>query len=345
MQQLVTGPAAHYGEKMHPCQAISNAPIAESEQALLHYLRDRVPPDVVRRRLELERCGPEPVFDFRNLTLNPENWSGFAPLLRTLLQWSGLYQRGRRNALALTVRERPLGIRGLPDAFRGYRILQISDPHIDMCPEFADTLKDALVGVSADLCVLTGDFRFRTTGDMTAALKGMERLVEALPAPGYAVLGNHDSLGMLPGMEAAGVRVLFNEGTDLMRGGETVWLAGVDDPHYFGLQDLNAAQAGRSEGTAALLLAHSPELHAEAAAAGYQAVLCGHTHGGQICLPGGIPILTSSRCSRRYCRGDWKDGDLNGYTSTGAGSSVLDVRFNSPAEVVVHVLNNELQAL
>lgn len=340
MLLLATEPAALYGKPMHPCEPINNAPVADTEQALLFYLRERVPAEVVRRRLELERCGPEPVFDVRNLTLNPENWSGFTPLLRTLLQGFGLYERGRRNALTLTVRERSLKIAGLPADFNGYRILQISDPHLDMRPDFTDALSAALEGVDADLCVLTGDFRFQTTGDSTAALEAVARLAGTLPAPAYAVLGNHDCLSMLPEMEAVGVRVLFNEGVALSRGGAVAWLAGVDDPHYFRLHDLKAAQAGRPENAVALLLAHSPELHAEAAAAGYQAALCGHTHGGQICLPGGIPILTSARCSRRYCRGDWQDGDLNGYTSIGAGSSVLDVRFNSPAEIVVHVLES-----
>ncbi|MEX0732706.1 MAG: metallophosphoesterase [Aquisalimonadaceae bacterium] len=326
---------------MHTCESTIDTQVLDTDLALIRYLRGRVPEEIVRRRLELEKRGPEPVFDLRNRTLHPENWSGVAPLLRFLLRFPGAYERGQRNAHSLVLRQQPLTVRGLGADFRGYRIVQISDPHLDSSPHFADTLIDALEGVQADLCVFTGDFRFQTDGDSGPALEAMARLVNALPTPAYAVLGNHDALTMLPELETLGVRVLFNEGLALTRRGATLWLAGVDDPHYFGLHDLTTARAGCPDDAPALLLSHSPELYAEAAAAGYQVMLCGHTHGGQICLPGGIPLFTNARCPRRYCRGTWNVGALRGYTSTGAGTSVLDVRFNSPAEVVVHILESE----
>ncbi len=67
-------------------------------------------------------------------------------------------------------------------------------------------------------------------------------------------------------------------------------------------------------------------------------MLCGHTHGGQICLPGGIPIIYDAQCPRKLASGCWTYHNLLGYTSTGTGSSIADVRLNCPPEVTLHHL-------
>jgi predicted MPP superfamily phosphohydrolase len=67
-------------------------------------------------------------------------------------------------------------------------------------------------------------------------------------------------------------------------------------------------------------------------------MLCGHTHGGQICLPGGIPILTDSDAPRAFACGAWRFHDMVGYTSVGCGSSIVDVRLNCLPEVTLHRL-------
>ena len=87
-----------------------------------------------------------------------------------------------------------------------------------------------------------------------------------------------------------------------------------------------------------ILLQHSPELLDEAAAASVALYLCGHTHGGQICLPGGIPLMTNIRTPRRYASGLWQHGDMTGYTSVGVGVSVMPLRFFSKGEVAVITL-------
>jgi uncharacterized protein len=87
-----------------------------------------------------------------------------------------------------------------------------------------------------------------------------------------------------------------------------------------------------------VLLVHSPELIDEARDFGAGLYLCGHTHGGQICLPGSIPIITNAACSRRFIAGPWQDGPMAGYTHRGTGVSCVPVRFNCPGEVVVHTL-------
>jgi len=67
-------------------------------------------------------------------------------------------------------------------------------------------------------------------------------------------------------------------------------------------------------------------------------MLCGHTHGGQICLPGGYALTWDARCPRRLAAGAWSYGDMAGYTSVGSGSSVVNARLNCLPEITVHEL-------
>jgi uncharacterized protein len=72
--------------------------------------------------------------------------------------------------------------------------------------------------------------------------------------------------------------------------------------------------------------------------AGFDLMLSGHTHGGQICLPGGVPILLGADLPRAFGAGAWRHGGMAGYTSVGAGSSVVPVRFNNRPEITLHRL-------
>jgi predicted MPP superfamily phosphohydrolase len=87
-----------------------------------------------------------------------------------------------------------------------------------------------------------------------------------------------------------------------------------------------------------ILLSHTPEVYRQAAHAAFDLLLCGHTHGGQICLPGQVPIILDARIPRHLGRGPWQYQQMVGYTSPGAGTSVIDVRLNCPPEVTVHEL-------
>jgi predicted MPP superfamily phosphohydrolase len=86
------------------------------------------------------------------------------------------------------------------------------------------------------------------------------------------------------------------------------------------------------------LLSHTPEIYRQAAHAGFNLLLSGHTHGGQICLPGRVPITLDSVLPRRLGAGAWKHHTMDGYTSVGAGTSVVPVRFNCPPEITLHHL-------
>jgi hypothetical protein len=267
-----------------------------------------------------------------------ENWYSVHALMRLALRLTGLYGRGRRNATDIRVRHNLVTIPALPPPFHGLRLLHLSDIHLDMEPAILQAMIEQVAATDHDLCVITGDFRARTFGDCRPAIDAMARLRPYLAGPVYGVLGNHDFIEMVPDLESLEVRVLVNEALTLERDGAVLYLAGIDDPHYYGADNLEKAAGGIPPEAIAILLSHSPEIYRQAALAGFKLMLCGHTHGGQICLPGGIPLTYNAKCPRRLGRGPWLWGEMQGYTSAGAGSCVVPVRFNCPPEITVHRL-------
>jgi predicted MPP superfamily phosphohydrolase len=261
-------------------------------------------------------------------------------VLEAFFRCSGLWARGRRNALAVGVTENRVRLPGLPAPLHGLRLLHLSDLHVENNLALVDVLLERLPGIPADLCLLTGDYRAETEGPWDLAMHELARLRRALPAPAFAVLGNHDCLEMLPHFEAMDLPVLLNEGRTLEIRGAPLHVAGVDDPHYYQSHDLDRALADRPHGAPCVLLSHATVLHREAEAAGVDLMLSGHTHGGQFCLPGGISLLNNTRSPRRLLRGAWRHGRLAGYTSRGVGCTGLPLRFHCPPEIVVHVLES-----
>lgn len=269
-------------------------------------------------------------------------WQLFKLLIKlfgALLKLTGLYQRGRRNALDIKVTRLDLAFPDLPVAFDGFTILQLTDLHVDALPEAMAAARAHLAGVEVDLCVLTGDYRYRVRGPHKQILPGMRELVAAVRARQgiCAILGNHDCADMVADFETLGISMLINESLSLERGGDAIHLTGTDDVHYFYSEGARAALSEAPTGFK-IALVHSPELADVAAGCGFQLYLTGHTHGGQICLPGGRPILTHLSCHRRYARGLWRHGGMQGFTSTGVGVSALPVRFNNRGEVVLITL-------
>jgi predicted MPP superfamily phosphohydrolase len=299
-------------------------------------LADRLGAERARVRIAIEVAHEAHAQDFwhgRHL----EEWYRLPGLIRASLSLVCMLKRARRNALDIRVVENELPITGLDPAFDGFALLHLSDLHVDINDVFLHALIERVRSVEYDLCVLTGDYRAKTYGPLDATFDGMQRLRAHLAAPVYAVLGNHDSVRFVPAFEAMGVSMLMNESTVIERGGAFVSLAGIDDAHYFHVDDIaNAAAEVRCD-MPSILLSHTPEVYRQAADAGFDALLCGHTHGGQICLPGGYPVTLDAHIPRRFGRGAWRYRDLQGYTSPGAGTSIVDVRINCPPEITVHL--------
>lgn len=300
-------------------------------------LAERVDTAYLRRRLEME-AAHEAHAQRRNGLTHLENWRLVRVLIQSGLSVAGLHGRGLRNALKIAVAHHRVPVPRLPRAFHGYTILHLSDLHLDGASAALDPLIETIRPLDYDLCVLTGDYRFRTYGPWDDALAGLRRLRDALRTPAYAVLGNHDSIRMVPAMEAMGYRLLLNEHLPIRHSGDTLHLAGVEDTYLYGLADLPRAAREIPPDAPSILLSHTPEIYHHAAETGFDLMLCGHTHGGQICLPGGLPLITHADCPRRLVRGSWRYGEMTGYTSRGAGNSLVHIRFNCPPEVTLHRL-------
>lgn len=261
-------------------------------------------------------------------------------LLQTCLKLTGLYKRGCRNAARPILRENYIRSKTLPKAFDGFSILHLSDLHIEMSAAAMSHVRAVLPQIDYDICVLTGDYRAQTWGPYHAALAGTAVLCAAIKKPIFGVLGNHDTIRMLPDLEAMGIRMLMNESTAIERGDYRIQIAGIDDAHFYRADNIEKAASGISPGDFSILLSHTPEIYQQAAHAEFDLLLTGHTHGGQICLPGGTPITLDSVLPRRLGAGAWKYHGLTGYTSVGAGTSIAPVRFNCPPEITVHHLSS-----
>jgi predicted MPP superfamily phosphohydrolase len=226
----------------------------------------------------------------------------------------------------------------LPSSFDGYTILQISDLHVDMNGGAMERLIELLPALAYDLCVLTGDYRGKTFGPFDATIAGMARMCAHIVGPIYGVLGNHDSVRMVPALEEMGIRMLLNEAETLERKDQRINLVGIDDAHYYRVDNIEKAASQLLGEEFSILLSHTPEIYRQAAHADFDLLLSGHTHGGQICLPGAIPVTLDSALPRRMGSGLWKYRDMVGYTSVGVGSCIVPVRLNCPPEITLHHL-------
>ena len=282
-----------------------------------------------RRRITLEKrraLQPKSPFDF-----------GVFGLLRGALKLAGLYDRGKANVGRPIVKPVHLRFDGLPPAFDGYRILHLSDFHFDERGWPADAIAQLLKSVRADLCVMTGDYRFSGEGPHDYVVRAMERICACIQTRHgtVGVLGNHDPGALVDAFERLGIRMLVNDSVAIVEKGARIWLLGVDDPHHYRCDDLILAGEKVPADAFKILLAHSPEIVPEAEAYGVDLYLCGHTHAGQVRLPYLGAVMLNVRSPRRYGQGLWRAGRLQGYTTAGLGATDVPVRFNCPPEAAL----------
>jgi hypothetical protein len=259
-------------------------------------------------------------------------------LVPLVLRLLGLWRRAHAECLAVRVIENEVFLPALPAAFDGFRLLQITDLHTDIDPGLAAAVIAALRRTHFDRAVLTGDYHNEIGEDWDHSVELTASIIPHLGNAPLATLGNHDLLDMVPPLEAAGLTFLLNENVAIDRDGDRLWIVGIDDAEYYRTHFPLHARAGIPADACAILLSHSPECFRESAAAGFALQLSGHTHGGQICLPGGIAIVRKSTVPGRMIAGPWSHRDLVGYTSPGTGSCTAAARLNCPPEITVHTL-------
>jgi predicted MPP superfamily phosphohydrolase len=305
---------------------------------VLSLLSGRLGPLYARQRLGLEAEQEAKAAGRGRRLLRADGTQVRRSVIRAALSATGLYGRGRRNAAAIEVRHNSVRSPRLPRAFDGFTILHLSDLHADISEDAMARLIALLPGLRYDVAVVTGDFRGRTYGPFERAMDCMQQVRQHVRGLAFGVLGNHDSIRMVPALEAMGIRMLLNEAKLIARGGDEIHLAGVDDAHFFRLDNIERAGEAVPRDAFAVLLSHSPEIYRQAAHAGFDLMLSGHTHGGQICLPGGVPLTLSAKLPRRLGAGAWQWQGMAGYTSAGAGTCIVPVRLNCRPEITLHRL-------
>lgn len=267
-----------------------------------------------------------------------ERWISVSSVVKTCLQFSGLWSRAYRNYLDIQVEEKEWFFSTLPDSFDGFRILQLTDLHADLDEQFPAAVAAVVRDIDCDLAVVTGDFRACTFKHHSGATEASIHILKAIRAPIFLTLGNHDSLRKVPDFEAEGFPFLLNESSILERDGEQIALVGIDDPNFYRSHNFDHALKGVPKDCFKILLSHSPETYVEASMRGIDLLLAGHTHGGQICLPWRVPVVHDGSSPRHLLAGSWNEGNLQGYTGRGTGATGLPARLNCPAEVTLHIL-------
>ncbi|MGE4490505.1 MAG: metallophosphoesterase, partial [Kiritimatiellales bacterium] len=231
-------------------------------------LQERLGAQHLAQRLRIETHHVARLFGAGKVRFHLEHIRTLHRIIRGCLKAVGLYRIGHRNALAVQVHRQDLPLPGLPEAFTGFRILHISDTHIDGNPELVDIITQLIEPLDYDLCVITGDFREGTFEDYDLPAAQMVDLRRSIQTETYAVLGNHDAVEMVPTLEEGGIRLLLNEHVLIERKGQLIALIGVDDPHYYETDNLEKALTGVPDNCFSILLAHSPEICRKAAFAG-----------------------------------------------------------------------------
>lgn len=246
-------------------------------------------------------------------------------------------------------------ITGLPPAFNGLRVAQLSDIHMD---EFTEPffLRDAVHRINSlnpDVVFLTGDFvSWSIISDkfFKDAAQQCAGILNELKSPQrYAIFGNHDVLvgrrEVAEALTANGITMLYNAFLPIERGGSRFWLAGVDDP-LMGHPDLEAAipaSIRNLPNEPIILLCHEPDyadtLMKHPAGQAVALMLSGHTHGGQIRLPLIGPLILPP-LGRRYIEGRFRFGTMQLYVNRGLGAVGVPFRFDCPPEITLHTLHS-----
>jgi len=256
-----------------------------------------------------------------------------------------LYGLAARSGCVVVERvELPLP--GLPAELNGLTVVHFSDLHYGFgrfrSEESVAQITRLISSLQPDLIVFTGDLLDRAADPAlvgTLPLQGLKA-----PLGVYAVMGNHDhhfgKEKIARSLADFGVEVLVNRSVRVEKGGRHFWLIGLDDP-LTGDPDLGRAVASVPPGDFKILLVHTPDFAPHAASAGIQLQLSGHSHGGQVRLPG-VGAMYCPPLGREYPLGlrQVPGSRTLVYTNRGLGTTVLPLRLFCPPEVTLLTLRS-----
>lgn len=243
------------------------------------------------------------------------------------------------------VTRRALTIPGWPPTFDGLRVAHLTDLHHSpmVSLEYLEGCVTTVKRERPDLVVLTGDYV--TQGRRKEFIEPVAAAVGNLAAPlgVFASLGNHDVWAGAPAVCEAlarhGVAVLRNQHADLSRRGGGLSVVGLGDLWTEGV-DLAGAFREVPADRASLILMHNPDTFEEWPAGRPGLILAGHTHGGQVVIPGYGPPFVPSRYGRKYARGLFERADATMYVNRGLGTTVVHVRFLARPEIALLTIHS-----
>ena len=237
--------------------------------------------------------------------------------------------------------EAMIPVPGLPPQLDGFTIGLVSDIHSSsfMTKKQMDGYCSALMSYATDLIVVPGDFVNSQTEEVYPFAESFSAL--RAPCGVYGVMGNHDFFAPDPErvareVDGCGVRLLRNDSVILTKNGARMALLGIDDVgrRERAASYMQSALRGVPEGIPRILLSHRPYFLGEAAGAGMDLVLSGHTHGGQIVIGRiGPVVLTPAAIASPYIAGIYSRGRTQMYVSRGIGTVALPMRVNCPPEI------------
>lgn len=240
--------------------------------------------------------------------------------------------RPELERVSITAPPQAAGLAGLKIGF-------ITDTHVGpfINPDDLARATALIAREQPDLVLFGGDFISESPRYAGPAVEVLSELITGVPLGGIAVLGNHDysvsATRVTAALEGIGVPVLRNDATSISFGNETLWIAGIDET-LLGNPDPPATFRQIPDGASAIALWHEPQFAEHAAAQGAFLQLSGHTHGGQIRLPGVGPIGLPMDGKRHVIGLTDADG-MPVYTARGVGVYRPPMRFNCPPEVTL----------
>ena len=233
----------------------------------------------------------------------------------------------------------------LPIEFNGFKIAQVSDLHNKTFGKGHSALLDLLSRKSPDIIVITGDLVDRRRPDINAA---MEFIYGAMAiAPVYYVSGNHEERlenhnEIYDKLVSAGVHVLENTKSKILRAGQSISIAGVFDSDSETVISKRIETAMGSPDGFTILLCHRPNYMDAFKRHSLDLVFCGHAHGGQFRIPfiGGL-FAPDQGLFPQYTSGAYTEGDTTMIVSRGLGNSVMPIRLFNRPDVVIVTLRSE----
>ena len=222
-----------------------------------------------------------------------------AKVIKYIFEGAGLAALGYRNTQRIKTERLEVKHPQIGSKFNNFKIMFISDFHLNVNPAIINPIKRILSKERVDLYLFGGDYQVNAFGNYAVIKSFYRDLLNVIDTSKvYAVLGNHDEYKIAEILNELGVNMLLNEYITLKRGDQTITITGIEDSDRYLAHEFPDLPLQHNDYR--ILLTHSPNVYKEAQRKGYDLLLAGHTHSGQICYPGGVPIVRFTKFPHKY---------------------------------------------